>query len=69
MDPSTNVESNQYNVTINKFPGHEFVFTDINVILGANGSGKSSTLGACRTYFLLRNLKNRPGIFFSDIIR
>ena len=28
-----------------------------------------ATLGACRTYFLLRNLKNRPGIFFSDIIR
>jgi hypothetical protein len=31
--------------------------------------GEQNGLGACRTYFLLRNFKNRPGIFFSDIIR
>lgn len=35
---------NEYTVRVNRYPENPFIFNNINVILGANGSGKSSTL-------------------------
>ena len=63
MEENTkNSTAQEYSVKLTKYPNYTFCFNRINVILGANGSGKSSTLVGIKNIAHI-NFKNLTTIY------